>query len=425
MEILLLLVLIFLHGFLVLGESALVSVKRTRLEGELNKGRRNTSTVLRLLDNLEQTLSALRVGTFLLAVAVGVYGGTTLGSALAPYFRKISSLAPWSAHLSIAVFILLLVLFMLILGQRLPKFIAFQIPEKLAIRLAPAISLFVGVFSPLSDMCNWVAQLLMRIFFIRPRQKENVSEEEIKQLVDIADEQGVLDSKESEIIHNILRFADRDAYNLMTHRNDVIWLDLNAPQKETDKLCLESGYTKFLVCEESIDQIVGVVKLKDYITQRNQKGFELKGILTEPLYVPETMNSLKVLERFRTDRNYFAVVVDEYGALQGILTLHDLTENIFGALPDLDDLEQPAIILREDGSWLVDGTIPVDELSETIELEELSADNAEYTTLAGYIMFKRSEIPREGEVFHIDGFRFEIVDMDMSKIDKVLISSLM
>jgi putative hemolysin len=167
-----------------------------------------------------------------------------------------------------------------------------------------------------------------------------------------------------------------------------------------------------------------VVKLRDYIEKRNKPGFNLSDILSQPLYVPETMNALKILERFRKERNYFAVVVDEYGSTQGIITLHDLTENIFGALPDLDDVERPSIVTREDGSWLVDGTIPIDELRETVNLKEFGFEDADYSTLAGFILYKLSEIPKAGDLFDAEDFRFEVVDMDKSKIDKVLIRKL-
>jgi putative hemolysin len=167
-----------------------------------------------------------------------------------------------------------------------------------------------------------------------------------------------------------------------------------------------------------------VVKLRDYIDKKNKKVLNLRELVTQPLYIPESMNALKILERFRKERNYFAVVVDEYGSTQGIITLHDLTENIFGTLPDLDDKVDPDIVTREDGSLLVDGMIPIDELQETISLKAFGLEDADYSTLAGFILYKLSEIPKVGDVLDTEGYRFEIMDMDKSKIDKVLISKL-
>ena len=164
-----------------------------------------------------------------------------------------------------------------------------------------------------------------------------------------------------------------------------------------------------------------MIKLRDYIDHRNNPQFDLRSIVTQPLFVPESMSGLKILERFRTDRNYFAVVVDEYGSTQGIITLHDLTENIFGALPDFDDTEDPHIVERENGGLLVEGATPIDEMRDRINLKEFDAEDADFATLAGFILYKLSEIPKAGDYFITEGYRFEIVDMDKSKIDKVLV----
>jgi putative hemolysin len=207
----------------------------------------------------------------------------------------------------------------------------------------------------------------------------------------------------------------------MTHRNEVEWIDVNAPIEESNKVMFESGFTKFLVCNDTIEDIIGVVKLRDYVDHYLQPDFDLKQIVTQPLFVPESMNALKILERFRKERNYFAVVVDEYGSTQGIITLHDLTENIFGALPDLDDIEEPNIVVRENGSLLVEGNTPIDELRERVNLKEFDLEDADYATIAGFILYKLNEIPSVGDYFEVEGFRFEIVDMDKSKIDKILI----
>jgi putative hemolysin len=205
----------------------------------------------------------------------------------------------------------------------------------------------------------------------------------------------------------------------------VEWLDINAPRDENDRILYESGFTKFLLCNDNMEDIIGVVKLRDYIEHRSEPDFDLKSIVSQPLFVPETMNALKILERFRKARNYFAVVVDEYGSTQGIITLHDLTENIFGALPDVDDEEEPNIIERENGSLLVEGNTPIDELRDRVNLKELDTEDADYATIAGFILYKLSEIPSAGDFFITEGYRFEIMDMDKSKIDKVLIEKVM
>ena len=422
MEIAIILVLITLHGFLVLGEIALLTAKRSRLESEKRKGSVNAAIAVRLLDNLDNYLSAMQIGITLISIVEGAYAGVAIGKQLEPLIALIAPLAPYAEQVSISIVITLITYLSLIIGELAPKYIAIQYADTLAIACAPLMLFITRITGPISVFLSWSTKLFMRLLFIKPNVQQGVSEEEIKLMVKLANQQGVLQQKESEFIQNILRFADRDAYTIMTHRNDVEWIDINAPQEENDKIVYESGYTKFLVCDDTIENILGVVKLRDYVDHRNKPGFNLRAIVTQPLYVPETMNALKILERFRKERNYFAVVVDEYGSTEGIITLHDLTENIFGALPDLGDTEEQAIVTREDGSLLVDGTIPIDELRETIALKEFDYEDADYSTLAGFILYKLSEIPKAGDHLEAEGYRFEVVDMDKSKIDKVLIS---
>ncbi|MFZ4634610.1 MAG: hemolysin family protein [Saprospiraceae bacterium] len=424
MEIAIILVLIVLHGFLVLGEIALLTAKRSRLENEKEKGNVNAAIALGLLDNIDHFLSAMQIGITLISIVEGAYGGVAIGHYLEPMFAHIPVLAPYAETISISVVVTIITYLSLIIGELAPKYIAIQYAESLAITFAPIMQVITRMTGPISAFLSWSTKMFMRLLFIKPNMQDSISEEEIKLMVKMANQQGIIEEQESEYIRNVFRFADRDAYTIMTHRNDVEWLDINADQAENERIIRESGYTKFLVCDDTIENILGVVKLRDYIENYQKPGFNIHQIITQPLYVPESMNALKILERFRKDRNYFAVVVDEYGSTQGIITLHDLTENIFGALPDVDDTEDPNIIARDDGSWLVDGTTPIDELRDIVSLKEFDDPDDDYTTLAGYILFKLNEIPRTGDFLDAEGFRFEIVDMDKSKIDKVLIAPL-
>lgn len=422
MEIAIILLLIALHGFLVLGKIALITAKRAKLESEKANGSRNAALAVGLLDHSDHFLLAMQIGITVLSLVEGAYAGLKLSGWLVPLTTNISALAPYAGSISMVVVITLVSFFVLIVGEVAPKYIAVQYSESIVFAFVPILHLFTQVLRPVSIFLNWATKVFLRILLIKPTEEQHISAEEIKHMVKKANQQGVLEQKESEFIQNILRFADRDAYTIMTHRNDLEWLDIHAPAEENDKIIRESGFTKFLVCDGSIENILGVLKLRDYIDNCHKPGFDLRQIMAPPLYVPETMNALKILERFRNQRNYFAVVVDEYGSIQGIITLHDLTENIFGALPDVDDVEDPDIVTREDGSLLVEGGIPIDELRETVNIKEFDLQDADYATLAGYILHKLGEIPKAGEHFESEGYRFEIMDMDKSKIDKVLIA---
>ena len=384
----------------------------------------NAVIALNLLDNLNDYLSAMQIGITLISVVEGAYGGVAIGHYLQPLVEQIPFLFPYAEQISISVVIVIITYLSLIIGELAPKYIGIQYADTLSLTSAPIMYFITRVTGPVSKFLSWSTRMFLRMLFIKPNENQNISEDEIKLMLRMANQQGVLEAKESEFMQNILRFADRDADTVMTHRNNVEWLDINAPEEENDRIINESGYTKFLVCDDNIENILGVVKLRDYIGNRDKPAFNLRSILSQPLYVPESMNAIKILENFRKARNYFAVVVDEYGSTQGIITLHDLTENIFGALPDVDDVVGPSVITREDGSLLVDGMIPIDELDEKINFKEFRFEEADYSTLAGYILYKLGEIPNEGDYFESEGYRFEIMDMDKSKIDKVLISPL-
>lgn len=424
MEILIVLVLIVLHGFLVLGEIALLTAKRSRLEGEKMKGSANAAIAVNLLDNIDRYLSAMQIGITLISIVEGAYAGVAIGHQLEPFVSMVPAFAPYAEQISISIVVTIITYLSLIIGELAPKYIAIQYADTLAITFAPVMNFITRLTGPISAFLSWSTKMFMRLLFIKPNDQQSISEDEIKLMVKMANQQGVLEQKESEFIQNILRFADRDAYTVMTHRNNLEWLDIGVDRAENDRIIRESGFTKFLVCDDTVENILGVVKLRDYFDNCDKPGFNLREILTQPLFIPETMNALKILERFRKERNYFAVVVDEYGSTQGIITLHDLTENIFGTLPDMDDTEEPSIMLREDGSMLVDGMIPIDELRDTIGLKEFGFEDVDYSTLAGFILYKLSEIPKAGDFLETEGHRFEIVDMDKSKIDKVLISKI-
>jgi len=424
MEIAIVVVLIILHGFLVLGEIALLTSKRSRLEAEKLKGNLNAAIAVTLLDNIDRYLSAMQIGITLISIVEGAYAGVAIGHKLEPFVAQFPSAAPYAEQISISIVITLITYFSLIVGELAPKYIAIQYAESLAIACAPAMNFITKLTGPISTFLSWSTKMFMRMLFIKPNDQQSISEDEIKLMVKMANQQGVLEPKESEFITNILRFADRDAYTIMTHRNDVEWIDIQESMEENDRVIRESGYTKFLLCDDDIENIIGVVKLRDYIGNQDKPDFDLRKITTQPLYIPESMNALKILESFRKERNYFAVVVDEYGSTQGIITLHDLTENIFGTLPDLDDTEEQDIVTREDGSLLVDGMIPIDELRETLSLKSFDYEDADYSTLAGFILYKLSEIPKVGDILTTEGYRFEIVDMDKSKIDRVLVSKM-
>jgi putative hemolysin len=425
MEIFIILILTFTGAFFAFAEFGLVSAKRSRLETAKKNGNKNAAIALKLLENPEQFLSTMQVGLTGVAIISGYYGEAALAGKFAHFLSGFPIIEPYAESAATFSIILVITYLTIVIGELVPKTIALRNPEPIALAMAPIVLIFTKLTYPVVAFLSWSTKMILKLLLIDTQKEQSISEDELVLMVKMADQQGVLEHKESEFIQNILRFADRDAYTIMTHKNDVEWVDINSPMSEIDQTIRESGYTKFLVCEDDLENILGVVKLSDYIQAYGKPGFDIKNVLTHPILIPESLSALKILEKFRHARNYFAVVVDEFGSTQGIITLHDLTENIFGNLPDGDDDHIPNVIHREDGSLLVEGSTPIDELKEAVPIADFNYEDTDYSTLAGFILSKLDAIPSAGDHFIEEGFRFEVMDMDKSKVDKVLISKIL
>lgn len=413
-----------LNGVFAMCEMSLVSAKKARLIERASKGDKNAHIALQLLEKPDKFLSAIQVGITLIGIVAGAYGGQAFKAPLEQYFNEIPFLAPYSNSLAMVIIISTITYFSIVIGELLPKKIALLYAEKIAIALSPILQVFTKITHPLVWFLSTSTNLLSKLFFIKDVDNDVVSEDELKMMVKMANEDGTIDNKESELIHNIFRFADRKAYSIMTPRNEVVWLDVSESKEEIHNDIIESGLTKFPVCDDTLDNVLGVVNLKDYLMGRNKPGFDLQQILQPPVLIPETLTSLKILESFRKEKRYFGIVINEHGSVEGIITLHDLTENIFGNLPDLEEEEEIMIFQRDDGSFLIDGSYQIDELREQIYISEFFQEDLDYTTIAGFVIEKLSKMPEVGDQFIDGNYRFEILDLDKSKIDKVLVSKI-
>ena len=411
-----------LNGIFAMCEMALVSSKKARLAEKASKGNKNAVLVLQLIDNPDKLLAAIQVGITFIGILAGVYGGQAFASDLEKYLINFSWLAPYAHSVSLGIIISVITYFSIVIGELIPKKIGLLFAEDIAVAVAPFIKYFTKITSPIIWFLGISTKLLSKILFLKDNDGDIVSEDEIKMMVKMANEDGTIDNKESELIHNIFRFADRKAYSIMTPRNEVVWLDISESSEEIHSDIMESGLTKFPVCDDSLDNILGVVNLKDYLMQRNKPGYDIQNLLHPAVLIPETLTSLKILEQFRKERRYFGVVINEHGSVEGIITLHDLTENIFGSLPDLEEEEEIMIFKREDGSFLIDGSYRIDELRDQIYIDEFFHEDIDYTTIAGYVIEKLGKMPEVGDKFTEGIYTFEILDLDKSKIDKVLVT---
>lgn len=424
MEYFFILILILLNGFFAMCEIALVSSKKAKIESLLKAGESRASVALKLLGEPEKFLSAIQVAMTLIGVFAGAYGGITIAEKLTPYVEQIASLREFAYQISLGIVVSTITFLSIIIGELVPKTFALTNPEKIAIAISPVISIFSRITYPIVVFLTLITKVFLKILFVKEVKEQDISEEELKLLIKLANKQGVIEKKESEFIHNIFRFADRKAHSIMTHRNDVIWLDIEDQLDDIATTVLSNNYSKFPVYKESLENIVGVLYSKDFLAQYKVADFNMAEILHQPVFIPENLPAIKILELFRNERSYYGIVVNEYGSTEGVLTLHDLTENIFGYLPDQEEEEPPSVVVREDGSYLVDGSMLIDELMEFIQVKDFSAKDRTYNTLAGYILFKLRKIPSVGNHFMEGIYKFEIMDMDRSKIDKILISRL-
>lgn len=424
MEVVIILLLTLLNGFFALSELSLVSSKRTKLEHKAQQGSRGARTALKLLENPSHFLSAVQVGITLIGIVSGAYGGTTLALRILPLFQGVQSIAVYAEEIAFTITVTLITYLSIVIGELLPKSIALSNPERIAVGVAPVVSVFTRMTYPAVMFLTFSTRLFLKLFLIKENPEQSISEEELKLMIKLANQQGVLENKETELHQNLFRFSDRRATQIMTHRNDLIWLNVNMSPEDVHNIIRENGYSKYLVCDEDIDSVVGVISLGDYVEQNEKEDFKLQELIKQPVLIPENLTALQILDAFRREKSYFGVVVDEYGSTQGVITLHDLVESILGYLPEQEDDDEPEWMRRDDGSLLVDGAMLLDEFIEIVDLEELAELPEDYTTVAGFVIDKLKKIPVTGDHVIVENYRFEIIDMDDRRVDKILITPL-
>ncbi|MBK7630259.1 MAG: HlyC/CorC family transporter [Ignavibacteriales bacterium] len=422
MEYSIILLLLLLNGLFAMSEIALVSSKRARLEEKAKKGSTGAKTALKLLDEPEKFLSTVQIGITLVGIIAGAFGGLTLANDLVPTLENISWLAPYAKQAAIAIVVTIITYFSLVIGELVPKTIAFNNPEAITITLAPFMKFLSWFTTPVVAFLSFSTKVFLKILMIKPKDETPVTEDELKILIEKGTQFGTLEHRESELLKRIFRFGDRKAYSIMTNRQDVILIDVTeAPEKIANRI-YENTFSRYPVYDGEQENIIGIFTIKDFFHKLNtDKNFSIRDILTQPLFIPDNITGITVFEKFRDNKTYVAVVIDEHGSFEGIITLHDLIENIFGDLPDVNEKEDPEIFKREDGSMLIDGSILLDELKEKLQIN--FDENADYTTLGGFMMYNLNRIPKVGDKIIYENYTLEIVDMDGNRVDKVLVST--
>lgn len=422
-EIFIILLLIFANGVFSMSEMAIVSARKTRLQQLANQGNINARAALKLADSPNHFLSIVQVGITLINILNGVFGGATIAQRLEEYVKLIPALANYSQPISFGVVVLVITYLSLIVGELVPKRLALNNPEQIASNVAIPMGTLAKLASPIVYLLSASTEGVMRILGIEASEEPQVTEEEIKILIEQGTEAGTFEEAEQDMVERVFRLGDRPVSSLMTPRPDIVWLDLEDPPEENRQKMADNVYSRYPVCQEGLDNVLGIIPVTDLLVRSlANEPFDLTLGLRQPVFVPESTKGLKVLELFKQNVTHTALVVDEYGVIQGLVTLNDIMSEIVGDVPAEPGQEEPQAIQREDGSWLVDGMLPVEEFLQLFNIEELhNEQKGNYQTLGGLVITHLGRIPAAADHFEWEGMRIEVMDMDGHRVDKVLV----
>jgi putative hemolysin len=426
-EILIILLLILANGMFAMSEMAIVSARKVRLQQMADQGDAKARAALELADAPNRFLSTVQIGITLIGIIAGAFGGSTLGATVAKALNRIPLLAPYSQALSFGIVVLIITYLSLIIGELVPKRLALNSPERIAMAVAIPMRMVAAIASPAVYLLSASTETVLRLLGIRDSNEPQVTEEEIKILIEQGTAAGTFEEAEQDMVERVFRLGDRRVGALMTPRPEIVWLDLDDSAETNRQVIIDSAHSQFPVCQGELDNMLGIIKVNNLLGRcLSSQPLDLAATLQRPLYVPENMPGLKVLELFKQSSNHIAIVVDEYGVIQGLVTLNDIFEEIVGELPSLEQLDDPQVVQREDGSWLVDGMFPVEEFFERFDLEELTREQrGNYHTMGGFMITNLGRIPTAADYFEWRGMRFEVMDMDGNRVDKVLVRSAM
>jgi putative hemolysin len=426
MDILIILLLILVNGLFAMSEIAIVSSRRVRLQQLADDGDLGARAALAISEHPTRFLSSVQIGITLIGILSGAFGEAAITQRLIPVFQGIPLLAPYAKLLATGCMVVGLTYFSLVLGELVPKRMGMQAPEPIARRVAPTMRALAWITKPLVSLLTVSTDFLLRLLGMHQHVNPPVTEEEIKVLVAEGTEAGVFDESERDLIENVLRLEDWQLAQIMITRADMVCIDLLAPQAEQSAILQAAKHSYLPVCRGSIADVVGVVALHDLLSQLLRgEALDVEAVMREPVFVPLSISPLSLLETFKRCRERFALVVDEYGGVQGLVTANDVMDPLVGQMEAADEslAADPDIVQREDGSWLLDGALPMERFKMLFpeESDELEEGGRDFQTLAGFVLFLRGHVPETGEHFEWNGLRIEVVDMDRRRIDKLLV----
>jgi len=420
MDIIILLLLIFVNGLFTMSEIALVSARKGRLESQANKGDEKAQAALKLIENPEKFLSTAQIGITLISILTGVYSGEKFGSDLKPYIESFAFLKPYASSIATTIVVVIVTFLSIIFGELIPKKFGLLRAEKISRAVAGPMNILSAIAYPFVWLLSGITNIIFKLLNIKKPTYSAVTEEEIKAMISEGSEHGSIEEGEKEIIERVFHLGDRNITSLMTHRTDIVWLDIDDTVEQVKAKLVDIVFSTYPVCENSVDDIKGLVYVKDLL--KADPTTVLKDLIKPALFVPENNKSYQLLEKIKASKIHTCFIVNEYGTLEGMITLNDIMEAIVGDVPQTGQ-EEYEIVEREDGSFLVDAQIQFyDFLSYFEKADWMNEGEHEFDTLAGFVLHELEHIPNTGETFEWKDFRFEIIDMDGQRIDKILVS---
>ena len=425
MDIVLLLFLILLNGVLAMSEIAVVSSRRARLQKLADDGSPGAERALALNSEPSGFLSTVQVGITTVGILSGAIGENALADPLSHWLSNFALIAPYASGLSLTVVVIGLTYFSVVVGELVPKRLGLLAPETIAALIAAPMNVLARLTQPVVWLFSASSSLVLRLIGARTRDDPPVTNDEINVLMEQGAEAGIFHESEQAIVSNVLRLDEQRIASIMTHRNDIYLLDLDNPETEIRTCLAESPFTRVVVCRGGLEHVVGILRTADlFKLALSGEKLDVEKYLRAPLYVPEGVTTTHLLENFRKSRQQCALIVDEYGELLGLVTLTDVLTSIVGELPSSDVMEEQEFIQRDDGSWLIDGGFSIERLKQLAEIDEQlpGEDENAFNTLGGLMMYVLGRIPAVADSFDVAGYRFEVMDMDKNRVDKVLVT---
>ncbi len=423
LEILIIFLLLLLNGLFALSETAMVSARRGRLQAMADAGDTNARIALETAHNPMDFLSSVQIGITLIGVLAGVFGGATFAAAIAQSLQTIPYLAPYGDAIGFAVVVLVITYLSLVIGELVPKQIALTNPERIASLVALPMRRIARITSPVVTLLTGSTRLVLRLLGISTINESTVTLAEVQTMVEQATLEGIFEASEQEMVEGVFKLDYMRVGNLMTPRRNVIWLSVDDPVEEIYRTFAESPRSRFPLVAGNLDHALGIIQVKDFVNLREDGSMiNLRSMLRPALHFPESMSVLQAIQEFKKSRIHFAFVINEYGGVEGIITPNDILEAIVGDIDDLDEPNTSGIVIRDDGSWLLDGALSVEKVKDVLQITMLPGQES-YQTLGGFILDQFGAIPVIGQNFTWGNYRFEVVDMDGLRIDQVLVQS--